>query len=162
MDEAGRMPCPPDYIAAALVVALGSLIGARCAVKPKRRDDSWLVTANLWGGVVGEPSAKKNPSHQYCDEKNMDRLEAVEAEKLIDKQANFAAELAAFKAHEKCHFFWRNEKKAASGKADPKQRSDQMEAAKYDLATLQQPEEPYPRRFKSNDGTVEKNWVTCS
>ena len=29
LDEADRMPCSPDYIAAALVVALGSVIGAR-------------------------------------------------------------------------------------------------------------------------------------
>ena len=35
MDEAERMPCPPDFIAAAAVVALGSIIGARCAIKPK-------------------------------------------------------------------------------------------------------------------------------
>ena len=29
LDEADRMPCSPDYIAAALVVCLGSVIGAR-------------------------------------------------------------------------------------------------------------------------------------
>ena len=38
MDEAERMPCPPDFIAAAALVALGSIIGARCAIKPKGRD----------------------------------------------------------------------------------------------------------------------------
>ena len=31
-----------------------------------------------------------------------------------------------------------------------------MEAAKHDMAALQEPEEPYQRRFKTNDGTVEK------
>ena len=35
LDEADRMPCSPDYIAAALVVCLGSVIGARCGIKPK-------------------------------------------------------------------------------------------------------------------------------
>ena len=34
MDEAERMPCPPEFVAAAALVTLGSLIGARCAIKP--------------------------------------------------------------------------------------------------------------------------------
>jgi putative DNA primase/helicase len=54
MDEAERMPCPPDFIAAAALVALGSIVGARCAIKPKARD-SWLIVPNLWGGLVGDP-----------------------------------------------------------------------------------------------------------
>lgn len=50
LDEADRMPCSPDYIAAVLVVCLGSVIGARCGLKPKRRDD-WIVVPNLWGAL---------------------------------------------------------------------------------------------------------------
>src|SRR5690242_14827820 len=92
VDEAERMPCQPDYIAAAMLVALGSVIGARCAIKPKSRD-SWLIVPNLWGGIVGDPSAKKSPAwgaalkpldrlisqaideHQKClDEYEEDRL----------------------------------------------------------------------------------------
>jgi len=46
MDEADRMPCPPDYIAAAALVLLGSVIGARCAIRPKSRDD-WEVVPGL-------------------------------------------------------------------------------------------------------------------
>jgi hypothetical protein len=33
MDEADRMPCPPDFIAAAAMVALGAIIGGNCAIK---------------------------------------------------------------------------------------------------------------------------------
>ncbi|MDH5644190.1 MAG: toprim domain-containing protein, partial [Gemmatimonadota bacterium] len=61
MDEADRMPCPPDFIAAGALVALGSVIGARCAIKSKSRD-SWLIVPNLWGGIVAKPSAKKSPA----------------------------------------------------------------------------------------------------
>ena len=61
LDEADRMPCSPDYIVAALIVCLGSVIGARCSIKPKRRDD-WIVTPNLFGGIVGDPSSKKSPA----------------------------------------------------------------------------------------------------
>src|SRR5437868_584399 len=61
IDEAERMPCPPDFIAAAALVALGAIVGARCAIKPKGRD-SWLIIPNIWGGIVGDPSAKKSPA----------------------------------------------------------------------------------------------------
>jgi hypothetical protein len=153
LDEADRMPCPPDYIAAALIVSLGSVIGASCAVKPKRRDDSWLVTANLWGGVVGEPSSKKTPAIGVAM-KNLDRLEAASAEKLEAEQSIYEAELAAHKAHESAVLAAM--KKAATSKSDPTERSERMDSAKHDMATLQEPEKPHQRRFKSNDGTVEK------
>jgi len=58
LDEADRLPCPPDYISAPLLVALGSVIGARCALKPKRRDD-WLVTPNLFRWRSGRPRAQR-------------------------------------------------------------------------------------------------------
>lgn len=61
MDEVDRMPCPPDFIAAAVLVELGALIGARCVMKPKSKDD-WLTTPNLWGGIVAPPAEKKTPS----------------------------------------------------------------------------------------------------
>lgn len=81
MDEADRMPCPPDLVAAPAIVALGSTIGARCAIKPKFRDD-WLVTPNLWGGVVAPPAAKKTPAMSGAF-KPLDRLiaRAIEAHK---------------------------------------------------------------------------------
>lgn len=65
LDEADRMCAAPDYVAATLIVALGSVIGSRCAIKPKRRDD-WIVTTNLFGGVVGEPSSKRLRQQGRC------------------------------------------------------------------------------------------------
>jgi len=94
LDEADRMPCSPDYIAAALIVSAGSVIGARCAIKPKRRDD-WIVTPNLFGGIVGDPSSKKSPALGTVT-RFLDRLEAKEAEKLEDAKKIYEAEKAAF------------------------------------------------------------------
>ena len=148
LDESDRMPCAPDYIAAALIVCLGAVIGARCGIKPKRRDD-WIVTPNLFGGIVGDPSSKKSPALGTVT-RFLDRLEAKEAKKLEDAKKIFAAETAAFEAHQSA--VKASMKKAAGGKPDQLK----MNAAIADLQDLQAPEEPKERRFKSNDSTVEK------
>jgi hypothetical protein len=148
LDEADRMPCSPDYIAATLIVSAGSVIGARCAIKPKRRDD-WVVTPNLFGGIVGDPSSKKSPALGTVT-RFLDRLEAKEAEKLEDAKKIFEAEKAAFEAHQAA--VKNSMKMAAKGKVDHLK----MNAAIADLQDLQAPEEPKQRRFKSNDSTVEK------
>ena len=98
LDDTDRMPCSPDDIAAALIVCLGSVIGARYGIKPKRGDD-WIVTPNLFGGIVGDPCSKKSPALGTVT-RFLDRLEAKEAEKLEDAKKIFAAETAAFEAHQ--------------------------------------------------------------
>lgn len=148
LDEADRMPCAPDYIAAALIVCLGSVIGARCGIKPKRHDD-WIVTPNLFGGIVGDPSAKKSPALGTVT-RFLDRLEAKEAEKLEEAKKVFAAEMAAFEAHQSA--VKASMKKAASGMPN----QDKMALAMADLQALEPPAEPQHRRFKSNDSTTEK------
>jgi len=148
LDEADRMPCSPDYIAAAMIVSLGSVIGARCAIKPKRRDD-WIVTPNLFGGVVGDPSSKKSPAISTAF-RFVDRLEAKEAEKLGEREKVHEAEMAAFAARQSA--ITAAMKKAAAGKGD----GLKMNAAVADLQSLDAPEKPQQRRFKTNDATVEK------
>jgi hypothetical protein len=94
IDKAARMPCPPDFVAAAALVALGSIVGARCAIKPKGRD-SWLVVPNLWGGIVGDPSAKKSPAWGAAL-KPLDRLIAKAAEAHTAALANYETDKVVF------------------------------------------------------------------
>ena len=141
LDEADRMPCAPDYIASALLVALGAVIGTKCAIKPKRRDD-WIVTPNLYGGVVGDPSAKKTPAVNTAM-RFLDRLEAKEAELLEERLKVFEVELAAFEAHQSA--VKASMKKAASGKPD----EQKMQAAMADMQSLQPPDQPYASRQSS-------------
>jgi hypothetical protein len=148
LDEADRMPCSPDYVAVALVVAIGAVIGARVALKPKRRDD-WIVTPNLFGGVVGDPSSKKTPAINTAL-RFLDRLEAKEAEWHDERMNVHAAEMAAFEARQGA--IQAAMKKAASGKGD----GLKMDTAVADLQALVAPEAPAQRRFKTNDGTVAK------
>lgn len=148
LDEADRMPCPPDYIAAALMVALGSVIGARCAIKPKHNDD-WIVTPNLYGGGVGDPSTKKTPAFGVVL-RFIDRLDAREAETLAEKMKIHEAEMAAFNARQSA--IQAAMKKAAQGKGD----GLSMDAAVQQMQDMRPPEAPYQRRYKSNDATIEK------
>ena len=148
LDEADRMPCSPDYIATGLIVCLGSVIGAGCALKPKRRDD-WIVVPNVWGGIVGDPSSKKSPALSTTT-RFMDRLEAREADKLVEAKKIFEAEQAAFEAHQSA--VKAAMKKAATGKPD----ALKMASAIDDMKAIEAPEAPHARRYKSNDASIEK------
>lgn len=147
-DEADRMPCPPDYIAAAVMVFLGSLIGASCGIKPKTRDD-WLVVPNLYGAVVGDPSAKKSPALGLVI-RLIDRLERAEAEKYKKAMAAYDAEVMAYEARLAT---LKHDMKIAASAPDGVAR---MAAAVESMKSLVAPTKPQMRRFKTNDGTVEK------
>jgi len=60
-DAAERARFRPDFAAVAGVVALGSVIGRKIGIRLKRRDD-WTEHANVWGALVGPPSALKSPA----------------------------------------------------------------------------------------------------
>lgn len=149
MDEADRMPCPPDFVAAGALVALGAIIGARCAIKPKARD-SWLIVPNLWGGIVGLPSAKKSPAIGAAL-KPLDRLIARAMEAHQADLEGFEADRTVFEA----------KKDAIEGRI----KAAAKDAKKGDLDSIakelqghrqQAPQAPTLRRYKSNDTTVEK------
>ena len=38
-DVTERMQCPPDFVAAAMVVMISAIIGAGCGIRPKQRDE---------------------------------------------------------------------------------------------------------------------------
>lgn len=148
LDEAWRMPCPPDYIAAPLLVAMGSVIGARAALKPKRHDD-WIVTPNLYGGVVGEPSSKKTPGISAAL-RFVEGLEAREADRHAQGMKVHEAELAAFQARQQA--IQAGMKSAAKGGKGTARLDEGVSA----LLAMQAPEPPKRRRFKTNDATVAK------
>lgn len=46
-DVSERMQTPPDYAAAAAIVALAGCVNRRVSIHPKALDDSWAVVPNL-------------------------------------------------------------------------------------------------------------------
>ena len=61
INTAERLGVPIEFVAVPLVVALGSVIGTKVAIMPKRYDN-WDIVPNLWGAIIGKPSSKKSPS----------------------------------------------------------------------------------------------------
>lgn len=147
MDEANRMPCPPEFIASAAIVSLGAIIGARCAIKPKS-NDSWLIIPNLWGGIVGLPSTKKSPAMSAAL-KPLGRLIAQLEEELQLAKEEYSAAKIIFDA--------KKEAIESSIKSAAKKNGD-VDKAVRELHAHQQtaPKEPIERRYKSNDTTIEK------
>ncbi len=148
LDEAERMPCPVEFIAGSAIVALGAIIGARCAIMPKAHDN-WSVVPNLWGGIVGLPSDKKSPSISAA----MKPLE-----RLISKAtSDYNSGLKAFETSKTVY----EAKKAA---VESKIKSAAKDSKNCDIAALateltalqdDAPGAPVHRRFKTNDSTVE-------
>lgn len=60
-DVAHRIQCPVDFVATAVIVALGAVVGTGCTVRPKQLDN-WTVVPNIWGAIVAQPGSKKSPA----------------------------------------------------------------------------------------------------
>ena len=151
MDEADRMPCPPDFIAVGALVTLGAIIGARCTIKPKSRD-SWMIVPNLWGGIVGLPSAKKSPAIGAAL-KPLDGLIAQAMEAYQADVEDFEADKTIFEA--KKDAIESRIKMAAKAK-DGKGESLDSIAKELQGHRQQAQKAPILRRYKSNDTTIEK------
>ncbi len=149
MDEAERMPCPPDFIAAAALVALGSIVGARCAMKPKARD-LWLIVPNLWGGIVGDPSAKKSPAWGAAL-KPLDRLITKALEAHTAALADYETEKVVFDAQKDAIEGRIKEAAKKPSKGDPTSIAKELRTHGE-----QAPDAPTLHRYKTNDSTVEK------
>ncbi|MDR5770867.1 MULTISPECIES: YfjI family protein [unclassified Caballeronia] len=147
-DIANRVQCPPDFIGATVIGALGVAIGRRVGVRPKLRDD-WTEYANQWVCIVGRPGVMKSPA-----------MSAVLAPlKRLDAEAvkRFEDEIALHESEAKVHKMRQDaaEKKAmAALKKDPE--------AAVDLCESEPPEPPKLLRYLVNDATVEKLGEICA
>jgi hypothetical protein len=149
VDEAERMPCSPDFVAAALLSTLGSVVGARCGIRPKAHDP-WHVVPNLWGAIVGQPASKKTPAMNAAT-KPLDRL-------IGDVKAALRGDLDAFEYDKMVH---EAKTKALKEQLNQSAKSSGGDGPEVFVERLREhnkqgPSEPTERRFKTNDPTVEK------
>lgn len=152
LDISERMQVPADYVAVGAVVVAASLVGRAVGIHPKRKDD-WFVVPNLWGAVVGPPSALKSPALAEAM-KPLDRLVAESREahaEALSKHEADAAAVEAIKAGIK-------EEIKAAGKKAAKPGGDREALDKLieRQRNTETPKAPTMRRYKTNDPTVEK------
>jgi hypothetical protein len=140
-DAAERARFRPEFAAVSCMVALGSLIGRKLGVRLKQRDD-WTEHANVWGAIIGPPSALKSPAMR----------DALRPFKVLQAVADneYRGEMAEYETTaERCKI-QKSAKKRAAGMALAK---DPL--ADIDL-TCDEPDKPIPRTYWTSDATAER------
>jgi putative DNA primase/helicase len=146
-DIAERMQCPLDYVAVAALIASASLIGAGCRVRPKK-NDSWSIVPNLWGGIVGRPSTLKSPSLKEV----LKPMKALEQEAF----ATFEKERQAHEIELESHKVQKEAIRKRMGKAADLRNDLDIRLAMEELKMLKEPQAPIWKRYCTNDTTIEK------
>jgi len=144
-DAAERMNAPLEYLFAAMLVSLASLVGRKVGIRPRQFDD-WLVVPNMWGMIVGSPGQRKTPAategmrHLLRLEANAmkQHQEAVKAY-AIDKEV---AEAQGRASKDGLH------KAAKNGTSGDDLRAMAQQAKEAEELP------PIQRRYKVNDATV--------
>jgi hypothetical protein len=145
LDVADRQQASPDFAAVTALCGLAAVVGNRVRVRPKQNDD-WEVVPNLWGAIVGRPSAMKSPAMQAAlgpIYEIQDQLRKEWEESI--KTAEIEEALSSLDARD------------AKKKAETALKNGDREGARAILAGLTDSEEEVPcPRIVVNDTTVEK------
>lgn len=145
--SANQMQILPDYLAASLLVQLGSVIGRKRALM-MRAESKWLEFPNLWGMVIGCSGSQKTGAISQT-------VKFVEA--LANKAR--AKHQAAYQKFKKEHQFWEARKKI---EMDAYKKACEKKTEPIDDHISDPPKEPKQKRYKSNDATIEKLGVLLS
>ena len=139
-DVADRMQVPIDYPAVAGIVSVAGSVNRRATIQPKANDTKFVVTPNLWGGIVAPPGFMKSPVIQAGTRPLVQIQEAWRGE-YQQAMDNYARQGEEFELRLGA---WREQFKAASknGKVAPSRPEDK-------------PDEPSLRRLIVNDATFE-------
>lgn len=143
-DVADRQQCPPDFVAVAALCGLSACIGNRVTVAPKQCDD-WQVVPNLWGAIVGRPSAMKSPALRAA----LEPIREIEKGRLESYQQSLEAYRVEITIAE-------IDEKLGKQKAQQHLKRNDRDAALAAVCGDPLPEEPTRPRLIINDATVEK------
>src|SRR5262245_41579940 len=155
-DIANRLQCPPDYVAVAAIVALGSVIGRRVAIKPQQKTD-WIEVPNLWGMFIGRPGMLKSPAMMEA----LKPLHFLQREAAKDNeiaQQAYDAGLDHFKLRKKVWEALQKQqiKKGKGSKANEEKKEEaDSEGSEIDFELGEEPKEPLPVRYRTNDSSYE-------
>ena len=140
-DIANRLQCPLDYVAVTALTALGAVIGRRIGIKPQVKTD-WIEIPNIWGAFIGRPGMLKSPAMGEAL-KPIHRLESEAAKENEIAQQAYAAGLDAYKL------------RRAVNKTLVRDKLKANKNAEIDFDLGEEPKEPAPVRYRTNDSTYE-------
>ena len=140
-DICERVQCPPDFVGATIMAALGSVIGRRIGIRPQAQTD-WTEVPNQWALIVGRPGVLKSPAMEAALSP-LKRLasQAVESHHSAMEEYQQTARLAKLRAEAS--------EKVARGKLAKNPRADVLGDLVGDEAL-----EPALRRYIANDTTA--------
>jgi hypothetical protein len=139
-DVSERMQVPLDFPAVAAIATLAGMTNRRALIQPKRHETGWVVTPNLWGGIVASPGMMKSPVIA-CMTKPAREIEAEWRAESKAAMEEFEAEQERAKLD--CSVWQDNYKKAAkTGRPAP-------EKPECDL------QKPTQKRLLTSDATFE-------
>lgn len=148
LDIADRVSCSLDFPVIGAIDSVGSLVGRKAGIRPKRQDD-WKVVPNLWGGIVGRPGVFKTPALRESM-KPLRRLEQEALDRFDAETASFAG--ASLLVKVRAENAKDEVKKAVRAK---KSDGDVEELVRLATATDGM-EAPVCKRYVLSDTTVEK------
>lgn len=108
-DVSERMQTPPEYAAAAAVLALAGCVNRRAIVCPRAEDLSWMVVPNLWGAIIGPPGVMKSPVLRAIT-LPLSQIEQLWRAEYLEASSEYEA---AKEEAELRHQAWREERKRA-------------------------------------------------
>lgn len=146
-DIVERMQCPPDFVAVTALSALGTVIGRRIGIRPKRQDD-WSEYCNLWACVVGRPGVMKSPAMTAA----LAPLHALAAK----AYRLYEEERATYEAEEQVRALRIDAQKKSAAKALAKDPTAQIQIQSPDGG-----EAPVLRRYLVNDTSAEALLDIC-
>jgi putative DNA primase/helicase len=146
-DASERMQVPPDFIAVPLMVAFSIVVGRKVGIRPKKHDD-WLVVPNLWGGIIGRPGLLKSPALKEA----LAPMNSLIAKAVDDHKQAMAAYEAEIEMHQAQQAWYDSEKKRLAKKGEMSALQQFIEENRPE----DEPEEPKPRRYRTEDTTTEK------
>ena len=154
-DVSHRMQTPKDFAVISSMVIVGSLIGAGCAIKPKRFDD-WQVIPNVWGACIGRPSVVLKTPSMKEPMQLLERLQAEYGELYEKDKAGAEFDGLANKAMIDAVKGQLSSAARGAGK-DKVVNSDDMQKLKADYMQLAESTEPEATRrlFKTNETSVQ-------
>jgi hypothetical protein len=142
-DIAERMQVPQDLPGIAAIIALGSVLGRKFGMAPKRLDN-WHEVSNLWGVGVGTPGVKKSPAVSEATAP-LEYLEGLAQERNKEESKDYAIALREYKIRKEAE---ENRIKAALRKGEDPDFTR--------LNNLEEPEAPRVKQYIMGNSTYEQ------